>query len=191
MSTLLERYRWYALTGAVNVLLGLWLGWYFWHSKPLPIEAAAPAIVLPKSNALVVERKPSEPVPEQVKAAVKELGKGAKLERAVKLTVQPKGETDCKKVDLELGIVRMPDETQRVIARSDDGEIVGGVDIPIAAQPLPRNLKWSAGGAYDVAERRYGIYIDRDFGPFRIGADIMRRTEETGLTAIVRVGIRF
>lgn len=176
---------------ALGMVVGLLLGWWLWHPRQAPVEAAAPEIALPQSNAFVPERKPSEPVPEPLKAAVKELGQGAKLERAVKLTVQPKGETDCKKVDLELGVVRMPDNTQRVIARSDDGEIVGGVDIPIAAQPLPRNLKWSAGGAYDVAERRYGIYVDRNFGPFRIGADVMRRTEETGLTVIVRVGIRF
>lgn len=176
---------------ALGMAIGLMLGWWLWHPRAAAIEAAAPAVALPKSQTTVIERKPSEPVPERVKAAVKELGKGAKLERAVKLTVQPTGETDCKKIDLELGIVRMPDETQRVIARSNDGEIVGGVDIPIAAQPLPRNLKWSAGGAYDVAARRYGIYVDRDLGPFRLGADVMRRTEETGLTAIIRIGIRF
>src|SRR5690606_15912965 len=94
MHTFIERYRnaltligFAAATGA-----GLALGWGLHPGKELMHEPPAPAIEL--SNATVLERQPSLAVPSAILEAAAEV-RGAKLERAAKLTVQPT-QLDCE-----------------------------------------------------------------------------------------------
>lgn len=95
----------------------------------------------------------------------------------------------CAPVTVDLGLVRMPDRTRRVVATSPDGEILGGVDIPIEDVRMPRALRWSAGITYAPQYREFGAFVDRDLGPLRVGLELQQRRE--GLTAMARAGIRF
>lgn len=179
---------------STGIVGGLCVGWFLWRSEPPVVEEHAPEIRL-DSGALVLEREPDARVPMLVVDAVKELGKGAKLERAVSVTVQPKkNDTDeiaCPPVTIDLGIVKMPDDTRRVIATSADGEIIGGLDIPIAPVHRVKDLKWAAGAVYDPQYKDYGAFIDRDVGPFRVGVELVKSRVDGDLTGLVRVGIRF
>jgi hypothetical protein len=177
------------VVAAAGIAVGLILGWWLWHPRQAPIETYAPAVVLSKSDSYVPERNPAAPVPPTIRAAARELNPKAKLTRAATITVQPKDES-CKPVDVELGVVTMPDKTQRIIARSDDGEITGGVDIPITPEEIRRELKWAAGASYSPIDRTYGAFIDRDIGPFRLSIE-GRQSKEYGATALVRIGVRF
>lgn len=177
----------------IGLLAGLGIGWILWRPAAPTPELHARAIEL-KGGGLVLEREPEAPIPAPIKAAVKELGNGAKLERVVRIKVQSKASvvdsTPCPSVNLDLGIVKMPDDTHRVIATTPDGEIVGGVDIPIQATVPVKSLKWAAGALYAPQEEAYGAFLDRDVGPLRLGAEVMQ-SRDHGLTGIIRFGIRF
>jgi hypothetical protein len=114
--------------------------------------------------------------------------KGAKLARAAEITLQPK-QPNCEPLKLELGTVKLSDGTQRLIARSDQATITGGVDIPIENR-AEHAQKWAAGALYDPLNDRYGAFVDRDLDRLRFGVDVMQ-DDRNGVTAIVRAGIRF
>lgn len=180
----------FALAALVAGLTGgMLVGWKLWHPRPAPVETHAAAVQLPKSGATAIERQPSATPPPKIVAAAKELNRNAKLTRAATITVQPK-QAGCDPVDIELGLAKLPDDTSRMMVRSDNATITGGMDIPTATEQVVRELKWAAGASYDVRERSYGVFIDRDFGPLRVSAEI-RQSSEQGATAIVRAGLRF
>ncbi len=184
--------RWIPLVACV--LLGLMLGWWLWHPRAAPIETAAPTIIL-KDGAQVAARVPDAPIPEAVPQAVKQLH-GAKLVRAIGIDVTPKskdGTTVCTPEHIDVGIVKMPDSTERVIVSDQSGDITKAIDIPVTPlPPIQRQLKWAAGASYDVINRRYGAFIDRDLGPFRLGVEILQPAiNERSFTAVAKIGIRF
>lgn len=173
----------------LGVVAGLSSGWWLWRPKPAPVETAAAAIQLPKSGAMVIERNPAAAVPPKIVAATKELNRKAKLTRAATITVQPT-QPDCDPVEIELGLVKLPDNTSRIVTTSDNATVTGGVDIPVATEQVVKEMKWAAGASFDVRERSYGVFVDRDFGFLRVSAEI-RQSKEQGATAIVRAGVRF
>jgi len=174
------------------VIVGLLIGWWLWYPHDAPIEKYAPAIIL-KDGAQVAARVPDAPIPEAVPRAVKQIP-GAKLVRAISIDVQPKskdGDTTCKPEHIDIGIVKMPDQTERVIVSDQSGNVTKAIDIPVAPIKLQRELKWSVGVDYDALNRRYGGFIERDVGPFRLGFDLIQTADTRGFTALARVGIRF
>lgn len=193
--------RW--LPSLACLLLGLLIGWWLWHPKAAPVESAAPAIIL-KGGGQVLQRQPSAPVPQIIKQAVQQLP-GAKLERAAVISVKPKlapataatspgtiSTSTCAPMDVDLGYVSMPDGTHRIIATSSDGTITGGMDIPTQPTMLPASTKWAAGALYDAVDKRYGGFIDRDVGPFRVGLEVLQPIAgQHSFTAVARIGIRF
>jgi hypothetical protein len=91
-STLLDQYR-KALTligFAVAIVLSFAGGWNLHKPAQIVHETSKPAIAL--RDATVLERAPAAVVPPKIIAAVKEV-KGAKLERAARITLQPKQRT--------------------------------------------------------------------------------------------------
>ena len=94
---------------------------------------------------------------------------------------------DCPPVTLDLSVIRNDDGSSNVVASSPDGDIVGAVDIPVVAKIEPVK-KWAAGISYNT-DKRGGVWIERDFGPFRIGGDVMQNP--AGITGMVRLGVRF
>lgn len=189
----------------VGLVVGLGVGWKLWTSPPPRPEPYAPEI-RQKDGSLVLERKPL-PKGEAVKLVPPpQMPAGATLERLASVTVQPRpitlpeipgatrGSTvQCPPVKVDLALVRMPDQTRRVIASSPDGDVVGGVDIPIEPAPAIRNFRNAAGVSFHV-QRTYGVWAERDWGPARLGAEVMQQRMPDGRitwNAGVRVGIRW
>lgn len=196
----------------LGVIAGMTTGWMLWRPKAPVREIAAPGViqadeshVLPKEpNA---DAKPAHRVP-----------KGTVVERIVYVEIQPKPVpkppepvtpkpgTDTPalwtppKIRLDLTLVRSEDGTRRVVASSPDGEVVGGVDIPVeSAGPAPRVLKSAAGFEYSVNQwgNTKSLAGHRDFGWLRVGAKIGKTTltmptggtlsgAEVGVSAFIR-----
>lgn len=189
---------------ALGVVAGLTLGWKLYRPKPLPKETAAPAIHQ-TDGSMVLERKPeAKPEPRH------ELPKGSKLERQVSLEVLPSiptggpaipGSGSLKPVEpihIDLSLVKMQDGTQRVVASSTNGKIVGGLDIPVEpAKPEPKPFKWTAGALWNPSESTYGVFITRGVGPFVVGAQVYQQRLPvqigggTKVEGMIAVGIRW
>lgn len=81
----------------------------------------------------------------------------------------------CPDVTVDLSLVRMPDRTRRVIASARGGTILGGLDIPVEPEPATARARpWAAGVVYDPNARSWGGFLDRDIGPFRVGAAVVQ-----------------
>lgn len=182
----------------IGAAVGLWVGYELYHQGPAPSESAQPS-VRQRDRSLVLHRQP-----DPTAAPVHALPPGGKVERLVKVTVQPKPpsaavpataqapvtEAECPPVAVDLSLVRMPDETLRVVASADGGDVVGGIDVPVAAPAPPaKPLVWAAGLSL-TSDREGGVWVDRDLGPWRIGLDLDRSRHE-GMKAQLRLGFRF
>lgn len=166
-------------------------------TKPLPAREQA-------DGSLVLERDPDparEPAPHAIPA-------GHVEERRISVHVQPdvirKSDTtntdvsvtpacECKPVRVDLSLVRDTDGGRRVIASSPDGRILGGLDVPIAADSIFRNREWAAGVSYNPFDGTPGAWIERDVGRIRVGADLYqeRNALASGLAIRLRVGWTF
>ncbi len=194
-----------ALTAA---LLGLGLGWVLWGSPhPLPsvVEAPAPEQRL-DGGAVALERGEFGKVADPPQMP-KELPRGAEaVERIVRVTVQPKPPASmpgidapvapCPPVRVDLALVRLKDQTRRVVASSPDGEVLGGVDIPIEPRPTARDPPANAiGFSFRLPSRAPGLFYDRDIGFARLGIEGSYTPPRATLPAFIdlslRAGIRF
>lgn len=150
-------------------------------------EPPAPAI-RQADGSLVLQRvidpqaKPKQVIP-----------KGGTVERVISATIQPyptlKPHEDIK---IDLSLVRMPDQTMRVVASSEQGLVVGGVDIPVQPSSKSLQLKHSAGISYGF--NSYGAWYDRHYDRVTVGAEIRRTWDGfkvKGWDASIRVGLRF
>ncbi len=142
--------------------------------------------------------------------------KGAKVERIVQVTVQPTGKpfigplqgsadepsagstsarsgavsaSACPAVTVDLSLVRMPDKSQRVLASSPDGKVVGGLDVPVQEQTFPKIQRWTVQGlaGYDSHAGRnvFGAAVSYAKGPFVVTGGAI------GGTAFAGAGIHF
>jgi hypothetical protein len=97
--------------------------------------------------------------------------------------------TSCPPLTVDLSLVRLKDQTHRVVASSPDGTIVGGVDIPIDAPKIPRPTRWSVSAlaGYDshVGRNVWGGEVGYQRGPFVIQGGAI------GGTAFIGAGIKF
>lgn len=170
----------YVVTAASIVML-LW---------PLPkpiVEVAKPAVVQPDGST-VIERTDTQPSvrPPHV------VPKGAKVERVVQVKVQPKistarpsmgdsasngnelsliGMSPPATFTVDMSLIREKDGSKRVIASSPDGEIVGGLDIPIETLTYKSRV-WAAGISVDPVHQVGGVWVERDIGRIRVGAEV-------------------
>lgn len=185
-----------AVIAAVLVGSGLALG-YFWF-KPAPVIETAKPSETQADGSTVIERKPD------AKAKPKhQTPKGAKVERVGTIIAQ--GETPpeikactsipCPSVTIETSLVRLPDGSKRVIVSSPDGQIQRAVDIPVeTAAPPPEPPKWAAGLSYSTMQTP-GLWVERDLGRVRLGAEINQTRQTvggpTGFEARARIGWAF
>ena len=133
-------------------------------------------------GSLILERAPdAKAVPAQ------QIPKGAKVERIERIQVRASSAPAAataptngsglpaaaltpalpSTTTVDLTLLRMPDDTQRVVASSPDGTIVGGVDIPVSS--APREPKSTAIGGYDLANKAYLAGYLHKLGPFQVG----------------------
>ncbi|WP_104228452.1 hypothetical protein [Solimonas fluminis] len=172
---------------AAALAFSAWFGWWMRGDlAPRPeVTAAAPA-VRQEDGSLVAAREPHAKPPPAPHA----LPMGSREERRISATVSP-AKPDCPPVRLDLSLVRDDAGGRRMVASSPDGEVIQALDMPIEAAFLPPPARpWAAGVSWAPREELGGVWIERDLGRLRVGADI----EEAGggeLQARVRVGWRF
>ena len=187
------------------------LGWILWRPKPIPPETYAPQ-AQQQDGSLVLERKP---MPDAKPA--QQVPKGARVERVVQVKVKPRTDTptaapaipgsgpanvlpELPPVTVDLSLVRLPDQTRRVIASSPNGEVIGGVDVPVEAAREVKVLRWAAG--YEFAASTWGkthsVLVQRDLGPLRLGGRVGRVLlttpiggASTGTESALSVMVRF
>lgn len=136
-------------------------------------------------GSLVVERTATNPKAKPVHA----IPKGGKAERAIRVDVQPE-RADCPRCSVDLTIVRMPDETRRVVASSSTGIVIGALDVPIVPIKIEKKRPWAAGISRGTAEESWGVWLDRDFGPLRVGGEANKNGNDNN-EARLRLGFRF
>lgn len=90
----------------------------------------------------------------------------------------------CPQVTVDLSLVRMPDQTRRVIASSPNGSVVGGLDVPIDNPKLPRIPRWTASAlvGYDSSAKRnvFGGAVQYKKGPIVFTGGVIGGTVFTG-----------
>ncbi len=181
--------------------IGAAAGWYL--SRPA-VVTEPPAPELRQIDGSLVLARAATVRKARMAAAVP---RGGQVEREISVTVEPTpaagtglklpGRAEpCPPVSVDLSLVRMPDDTRRVVASSPDGEVVGGLDVPVDPIILPASAKrWSAGLSYDVLHQTPGVWVERDIDRLRIGLDLNQTRLHvggpTGTEARVRVGWAF
>lgn len=132
-------------------------GYMMRDSLSAPEDVSYRPEVIQGDGSVVLERVPDlapSPAPHQ-------LPKGAIEERRVTVTVQPDA---AKPVKLDLSLVRV-DGGRRVVASSEGGLIVGGMDVPIVPTEIPVERRWAAGGGYDPVNDAIKARVDYDWQP--------------------------
>lgn len=156
------------ITGTIlGIGIMLTIGVYF-NMQPKPLETPAPAIVQ-SDGSQVLERKPD--------AGAKSpsiIPKGGKVERIIHGEIMPKAGApeNCPTCKFDLTLVRMPDDTQRVVLWSETGTVVGGLDVPVAPIDVKKRRTMAAGASHGTNEGAWGAWFDRDFGPLRTGIEV-------------------
>lgn len=176
---------------------GLAAGWKLY--QPERIVEAQKAETRQADGSVILARDP-----DAKPAAPKPKLPDGKHERTTVVTVKPKPQPkpepvkpgpdgfcpaakECPALTVRLDVVRQ-DDGRRVIASSPDGEIVGGIDIPVEPMVTPKQTPWAAGVTYGRdrdGNEAFGAFIDRDAGPFRVGIEADQDTIRA------RAGLRF
>ena len=181
-----------AILLCMSCLSGIYIGYKMFDSKPEIVYQHSAGEVVVNSNTKILAKQPDK----DAKADMP-LPKGATLERAVKFSVkqkaQPKqegtqtpnvegkvggvsGETSldelCPPIDISLALILDKDKQQRVEAYSPNGDIMGGIDIPVRDITIPKEAKkWAIGMSYNTLEAK-GLWVERDIGRIRLGAEV-------------------
>lgn len=166
-----------AALAAVAIAAAAAFGW--WLGRPVKvIETPAPAVAQPDGSRILERRPDAKARPKQ------RVPKGARVERVMAVEVKPEGgglKPGKETLRVDMSLVRLPDATRRVIASSPDGEVVGGLDIPVeTAAPAPEPKKWAAGVSWSPTHRTAGIWVERDLWRVRLGAELAQ-TRPLGL----------
>ncbi len=114
------------------------------------------------------------------------LPRGAVRERAGKIVAHQAPGASSVEIDTEL--VRMGNRRELHVS-SPDGTIDTAVDIPIEPALIPPPPKpWAAGLGY-TTQREVGIWVERDVGRLRFGAEVLKGA---GVPRVeIRVGVAF
>ena len=161
----------------------------------------APAQSLP-DGALLLARVPAASAPQVPRALLQDVQRlGGTLERTIHATLRPRVASsasapsstasaphaaDCPPVSMDLALLRTQ-EGRRVLAASPDGEVLGGMDVPLVATALPAEHPWAAGLSMG-SDGSPGIFLERDLGRLRVGAEAIRQAPDHQIGARVRLG---
>lgn len=158
-------------------------------TQPKPEIISAAPQVTQSDGSIIVERKPEA---KPAKAPHK-IPKRSTEERRVNLKLKPDAfvtadgcQCDPAPVSVNLSLVR-DDQGRRVVASSRGGQILSALDIPIEPALMPPEPHpWSAGLSYGH-DKSPGIWVERDLGRIRVGAEVIRDRTQT-FQARARVG---
>jgi hypothetical protein len=170
----------------IGALAGAVVGWVIcadWYAPEQVTETAA-VEQRQADGSLALERKPDA----NAKPA-HAIPKGGKAERVVSVNVQPE-RADCPVCTVDLTLVRMPDDTRRVVASSPTGTVLGGLDVPIVPLDVGRDYLWAAGISRGIGGEAWGGWVDRDFGLLRTGIEANKVSDDR-YEARIKLGVRF
>ncbi|OJW77967.1 hypothetical protein [Thiobacillus sp. 65-1402] len=181
---------------AIAIFAAAAAGW--WFGQPKPVQETAAPEQHQADGSVILERRPDP------KAKPKQqIPRKAKVERVAQVVVQPDAIAEagkpCPPVTVDMTLIREPDGMRRVLASSPDGQIVGGIDVPVdtAAPPEPPK-RWGAGISWSPADSTAGVWIERDVPVFsrvvRVGAEVNQARvgiDAGGIETRVRVGFAF
>lgn len=151
----------------VGLLVGI-LGMSLWPAAT-GVESTAPAR-RQADGSLIAERNPDAPL-----KLKHEIPKGGKVERDMRVEVQPAGRPDCPICTVDLSLVEMPDASHRIVASSPTGQVLNALDVPRVPAILDQPKVWSAGVLYNG---RWGAVVTRDIRWLSVGGAIT--TERDG-----------
>lgn len=166
-------------------------GW--WLGKPKPVQETAAPEQRQSDGSLQLERRPDPHARPRQKIPRK-----AKVERIAQVTVQPKAVAaagkPCPPVTVDMSLIREPDGMRRVLASSPDGQVVGGLDVPVeTAAPPAEPKRWAAGLSWAHTDQTAGVWIERDVPVFnqvvRVGVEVNQ--ERSGVETRMRLGLAF
>lgn len=199
-----------AILLCMSCLSGIYIGYKMFNSKPeIVYQHSAGEVVVNDSTKILAKQ------PDKDAKADMPLPKGATLERVVKFSVKQKvkpvqeatesrnvegkvggknSETPldelCPPIDISLALILDKDKQQRVEAYSPNGDIVGGIDIPVRDITTPKEAKkWAVGMSYNTLEVK-GLWVERDVGRIRLGAEVAS-TPMVGEVYTARIGFTF
>jgi hypothetical protein len=183
-----------AIAGAIFAAAAL--GWWLGQPKPVQ-ETAAPEVHQADGSVMLERRTDPAAKPKQ------QIPRKAKVERVAHVTVQPDAIAEpgkpCPPVTVDMTLIREPDGMRRVLASSPDGQVVGGLDIPVESSAPPAEPKrWAVGMSWSPSAQTAGVWIERDVPVFsqvvRLGAEVNQgraAVNSSGVDARLRVGFAF
>lgn len=165
---------------------GLW--WITREPPPIPEVVTAAPTLRQSDGSLIAERAPN-PKPMRPAHVIPTGGTEVRREQVTVAPSPAAAASGCPPVRVELSLVRMPDRGQRVVASSPDGDVVSAIDIPIEpALMVPPPRPWAAGLSYST-RREVGVWVERDIGRLRLGAELSKG--DGPARAEIRVGATF
>lgn len=170
-----------SLLAVASLLIGFGIGRFIYRVEQ-PKEVFAQQIKQ-SDGSIVIERNPYDKAKKIVMPA------GATLLRQQRLVIQPDSIGEIK---LDFSLVKMPDKTLRVIAKTDNAKIVTAVDIPVSYMNTATELKWGAG--YIYGKDKHGLFLQRFTETFIFGVDVIREKTflyNSSYDYTLRLGIRF
>ena len=177
---------------SAGLLLGYGLGYKQFSPKPV-VETNAPEI-RQKDGSLVLERKISEkPLNRPIMPF-----NASEWIRHSEVLINPNtsligSNAEIKPIKVSFDLVKLSDQTYRVIVNAENGEVIGGVDVPIQTVHNPEQTKWAAGGI--ILNDGYGAFIQRNIGAFLVGLDVAqihhKELNTKDLQYSLRFGVRF
>lgn len=169
----------------VALLIGGFIGYNLKSSPVQYVETPAPSIEL-SNGALVAQRLDiNVPPPAPIQIAAKEL-KG-KVVRAGVVEVKPTQE-ECEPVSIDWGVVKLNDGN-RMVFKTNDGQIIAATDIPIETTTIMKHPKWTLGVMAPVDNLQgAGPLVQRHFGKLSIGAGAMKMKTD-GWTGSIIVAV--
>lgn len=172
-----------AVVAGLALTVGLAVGYGVWGYRPTVDEPPLPEQrQADVRKSLVLERRPGKPLP-----APHRLPRHGREVRRVAVAVQPTA-ASCGPVRVDLSLVRLSDDTARVIASSPDGTILsGGLDIPM--EPMPVQRRFSAGASW-AGGQAFGVFATTDLWRLRAGVSLAVDRDEQA-EARVMVGWAF
>ncbi|MBC2731394.1 hypothetical protein [Thiobacillus sp.] len=184
------------LLSAIALIAAAAFGW--WMGQPKPVQETAAPEQRQADGSLKLERQPDAQAKPKQRIPPK-----AKVERLSRVTVQPAAIAEagkpCPPVTVDMTLVRESDGGRRVLASSPDGQVVGGLDIPVeTAAPPPEPKRWAAGVSWAPADSTAGVWIERDVPVFnqvvRAGIEVNQvrvDTFATGIEGRLKLGLAF
>ena len=173
--------------GAILVVVAVVLAWALWPAPPVHEDVAPAPQVVQADQSVIAQRAPDAhpPPPRHI------IPKGYVEQRRDEVTVAPSpaaAASGCPPVRVDLSQVRSGNQV-RVVASSPDGQVVSAIDIPIEPSLLPPAPKpWAAGLAYGT-DHAVGVWLERDVGRLRLGAEVAKGAGRP--RAELRVGVSF